>query len=163
MSLINDALNRAKKSQQSDPPSGAQPLSPVEPDSRNGANWIFIVVVALLIAAACFFIGLAFAKRKSPAAVVAPPPVTNTQPVAVVPPKPPAPKTNIVATPKPPAPPPLKVQGIFYNANRPEAIVNGHTVYVGDLVSGFRVKEISQNDVSFVGPDGTEEVSALGK
>ncbi len=163
MSLINDALNRAKKSQQPDPPSGAQPLPPVEPESRDRTAWVFIAVVVLLIAAACFFIGLAFAKRKAPAVVVTPPPVTNVQVIAVAPPPAPAPKTNVVAKPKPPAPPPLKVQGIFYNADRPEAIVNGHTVYVGDLVSGFRVKEISQNDVSFTAPDGSEEISALGK
>jgi hypothetical protein len=167
MSLINDALKRAKKSQQSDPPSGAPPLPPVEPEEpRNGSGWVFIVIVVVLVVAAGYFIGLAFTKRQPVPEITATTPVTqNTQIVAVIsaPAPPPVLQTNIVAAPKPPEPPALKLQGIFYNGPKPQAIVNGTTVYVGDLVNGFRVKLIAQNYVSFITPDGTEKTLALAK
>jgi hypothetical protein len=168
MSLINDALKRAKKSQQSDPPSGAPPLPPMEPEEpHNGSGWVFITIVVVLVVAAGFFIGLAFTKRKPLTEVATTTPIAqNTQVVAVVsaPVPPPVPQTNVVvAAPKPPEPPALKLQGIFFNAARPQAIVNGTTVYVGDLVNGFRVKLIAQNSVSFITPDGTEKTLALAK
>ena len=167
MSLINDALKRAKNSQQPEPPSGAPPLPPIEPEKpRNASGGLFIVIIVLLIAAACFLIGRAFTKQKPASEVVATAPVTQiTQTVAVVstPVPPPVPQTNAVVTPKPPEPPTLKLQGIFYNGPQPQAIVNGTTVYVGDLVNGFRVKLIAQNYVSFITPDGSEKTLTLAK
>ena len=170
MSLINDALKRAKKSQQLDASSGAPPLPPVEPEKpRDGSGWLFLGILVLLIAAAGFLIGLAFTKRKAAPEVVATAPVTQniqvTQAVAVVstPAPPPAPQTNVVIAPKPPEAPALKLQGIFYNGPRPQAIVNGTTVYVGDIVNGFHVKLIAQNYVSFTTPDGTEKTLTLSK
>lgn len=78
MSQINDALKRAKKMQQPDLPSGAAPLPPIEPASRNGTGWLFPLVVILLITAACIFIGLAFAGRKPAAETTPTVPATQT-------------------------------------------------------------------------------------
>ena len=63
MSQINDALKRAKKMQQPDLPTGAAPLPPIESSAPQGIGWLFPAVIIFLIAAACFFIGLAFAAR----------------------------------------------------------------------------------------------------
>ena len=52
MSLINDALKRARDAQRNDPPSGAPPLPPVESPARGGIGWILAAAVVLLLAAA---------------------------------------------------------------------------------------------------------------
>jgi hypothetical protein len=170
MSSINDALKRAKELQkqqaQSPPPSGVPPMSPIEPESRGGTGWLLLIV--LLIAIAFFFIGLAFATRKTP--VEAKTPVLQTQYVQVVsapvPPQPApaatAPTNAIVAPPKP-VPPALQLEGILFGSGQPQAIVNGQTVYVGDSVNGFHVKAISKTNVLFVASDGTEKKLSLGE
>lgn len=164
MSLINDALKRAKESQQqqSQMPPGAPPLPPVEPESSGGLGWFLPVLIILLVVIAGLFVALAFFTQKSlaPQTVV---PVTNVVQVAAAPP-PVLPKTNpVVAVAQPPAPPELKLQGIFFNAASPQAIVNGHTVNVGDTVDGFRVTLISKDNVSLIAPDGTEKTLALSE
>jgi hypothetical protein len=166
MSQINEALKRAKKSQkeQAPPlPPGAPPLPSVEPESRDGLGWLVLII--MILAVACFFIGLAFTTRKpatEPAATV-----TNVVQVVaapIVPPKPVAPTNVVVAPPPKPAPPALKLEGILYVPGQPpQAIVNGQTVYTGDTVNGFRVKTISKNTVSFVTSDGTEKNLVLGE
>jgi hypothetical protein len=162
MSLINDALKRARESQQKNPPHGAAPLSPVEPKERN-FNWILPVLVILLIVAACFFIGLSLARR-TVANIADTPDVLATQQVesaSVTLLKAP---TNTGA-PAPPAAdaPPMKVQGIMYDPVRPWAIVDGNTVYVGDRMGDFRVKEISKNTITLAGPGGTNEILRLSQ
>jgi hypothetical protein len=165
MSSINDALKRAKKSQKEELPPlppGAPPLPPVEPESSGGIGWLFLVI--LIIAIACFFIGLAFATRKPAAETTVT--VTNVVQVAAALPPPPKPvvTTNTVVPPPKPAPPALKLEGILYGPGQPpQAIVNGQTVYVGDTVNGFRVKMISKNNVSFVASDGSEKNLVLGE
>jgi hypothetical protein len=168
MSLINDALKRAKKAQQTQPPlppAGAPPLPPVESESRGGLGWLLLII--LLVAVGCFFIGLAFSTHKPP--VDTKPLIAQTQvalaPAVPVPPKPdPPPQTNVVAVAPPrPAPPPLQLQGILLGSGTPQAIVNGQTVYAGDSVNGFRVQFISKNNVLFVASDGTEKTLMLGK
>jgi hypothetical protein len=159
MSQINDALKRAKKSQKSRPPNlppGAAPLPPVDSESGDGMGWLLLVI--LLVAIGCVFIGLAIATHKP-----APQPPA---PVAVVPvaPKPvPPPQTNAIVTVSKPVPPALRLQGIFMGSGTPQAIVNGQTVYVGDSVNGFRVQTISRDKVQFLAPDGTQKMLALGK
>jgi len=149
MSLINDALKRARESQQNNPPRGAAPLMPVEPTER-GFNWILPALVVLLIAAACFFIGLSMAKR--PAAKIANAPEMGSAPKIVDTPKfasaptiastPATPATQQVESvavimpqmptnTEAPAPPlnvvtPIKVQGIMFDPAQPWAIVNRH-------------------------------------
>jgi len=106
MSLINDALKRARQSQQNTPPSGVGPLPPIETPRRTGGGsaWVLALAGILFLAAACLFIGTAIFKRQSPPAEAAKAPVTSappvvTQPTAVKPATAPIP----VSTP-PPAP-----------------------------------------------------------
>jgi hypothetical protein len=219
MSLINDALRRARQTQQQSPPASRQPLVPVEPKPR-GISRMLPLAVGVLFAAACFFFGLSLARRTPPPVAVAPlpPPKQSDKPVPVAPaplPEPkvapatkPAPKLSLSATtanpvvvaplppktvasaaptapaapakvaapaatppavPKPTAtsPPPLppepKLQGIFFDPSRPWAIVNGKTVYAGDRVGDFRVKEISKNTVTLEKADKTLKVLDLGR
>ncbi|HTR41484.1 MAG TPA: hypothetical protein VMH87_07695 [Pseudomonadales bacterium] len=182
MSQINDALKRAKKSQKAQPPNlplGAAPLPPIETEPGGSLGWILLVV--LLVAIGGIFIGLAIATHKpatpppvAPVAVapapVAPkpaPPLAAPQAVVIpVAPKPapvPPTQTNVVVAPPKPVPPVLRLQGILTGSGKPQAIINGQTVYVGDTVNGFRVQMISQYQVLFLAPDGTQKMLALGK
>jgi hypothetical protein len=167
MSQITEALKRAKKSQKEQapplPPAAPPlpPLPPTEPESRGGLGWLVLIIV--IVAIACFFIGLAFTRKPATEPAVTVTNVVQVTAAPVVPPKPAAP-TNVVVSPPKPAPPALKLQGILYVPGQPpQAIVNGQTVYTGDTVNGFRVKTISQNNVSFVASDGTEKSLALGE
>lgn len=165
MSQINEALKRAKESQKQEPPPlppGAPPLPPVEPQSSGNLGWL--VLIFLIVAIACFFIGLAFATRKPATETTVT--VTNVVQAVVIPaaPKLVVPTNNPVVPPPKPAPPALKLEGILYVPGQPpQAIVNGQTVYVGDTVNGFRVKTISKNNVSFIALDGTEKNLVLSE
>jgi len=178
MSLINDALKRAKEF-----PKQAPSLQPPEPPfvdgqaTAKGPEWMVPVLLCALAAAAALVVGLAFLifeRKPDPQrtlALAVPSPVQ-----AVVTPKPstpPAPATGqtvavtapVSAPPPPPPPPPapsLRVQGISYSNAKWQAIVNSTTVYVGDSVNGFRVAKISRDNVSFVAPDGSWKTLALG-
>ena len=170
MSLINDALKRARETQQKSPPSGAPPLPPVESSARGGTGWILVAAAILFLAAVCIFIGPILFGHKAPPTVpasapkipappqvevgLAPAPVTNALP-------PPATNTN---------PPPLaaverlpKLQGIIFNAARPLAIVNGKAVYVGDRAGDFLVKQILKNSIVFQRPDGSQMTLTIGE
>ena len=59
--------------------------------------------------------------------------VTNVTPVVVV-------STNPF--------PRLKIQGIFYRANNPSAMINAKTVFIGDWVSNAKVVGITQDSVT---------------
>ncbi len=182
MSLINDALKRARETQRNDPPSGARPLPPVESPARGGAGWILAAAAVLFLAAACLVLGpsLFEPKVKAPPTMDAKTPVIPAPPPAEAAPAPnplppPAetgPTTNALP---PPAtntnpPPPIvaaepwpKVQGIIFNAASPLAIVNGQTVNVGDRVGDFQVKQILKNSVVFQSPDGSQKTLEIGK
>ncbi len=56
----------------------------------------------------------------------------------------------------------IKIQGIIYGA-KPWAIVNGKTVYVGDRVDNFRVKEISPDSITLESPDGSDKKLVMGE
>jgi hypothetical protein len=184
MSLINDALKRARQSQQVNIP-GGPPLRPVEPSSGGGMGWILLAVIILLLVAASFFIGMALSKRK-PETVATAPEISQTQQVASVtaaaisgvPISAPAPASNAPSSvsinnqtaaisnsiPQPPPPPPQpKLQGIIFTPPKPWAIVNGKTVYVGDSVGDFTVKEISRNAVTLENADGSEKKLLIGQ
>ena len=164
MSLINDALKQARRSQQSknNPPSVQPPLPPVESVSRGGMNWFLLVAIILLLAAAGFFIRLSLSKHAlpppqpvtAPAAVPATKPVLlSTQQVESVSSFPPVVTntpsvSNEVAAVPPPPPPEPKLQGILFDPKRPCAIVDGATVFVGDRVGEFRVTAISKDKVT---------------
>ena len=187
MSLINDALKRAREMQQKNPPSGAPPLPPVESPARRGTVWILAAAAILFLAAACLFIGSSlFGHKASPAetakvpevstlpsapvlTAAAPVSVVATAPVSIPPPvatpatnalPPPATHTNPAAAGTAAQLP--KVQGIIFNAARPVAIVNGKAVNVGDRVGEFQVKQILKGSVIFQRPDGSQKTLEIG-
>ena len=177
MSLINDALKRARESQRNNPPSGAPPLPPVEASARGGTGWILVAAVVLFLAAICLFIGPVLFGHKVPPTVtaktpgmIAPPPAESAPSAA------PAPLAVTVtdASPAPAAntnPPPAavaaeqlpKLQGVIFNAARPVAIVNGKAVNVGDRVGDFQVKQITENSIIIQRPDGSQKTLEIGE
>jgi hypothetical protein len=186
MSLINDALKRAKQTQ-SAPPPPLSPLPPAENKSSGGTKWILLLLILLLVIAASFFIGIAMSRHlmmkadfamspteipmAAPAATPIPPP--NVEPVSNSVPEPkavPVPITPVV--PPPPANMNLpgtnavaafKIQGIVYDLKKPWAIISGKTVFVGDRVNGFQVKTISKNTVTLTDDDGAEKILSFGQ
>ena len=188
MSLINDALKRAKQAQQDNPspPAPGPQFRPADPQHQRSAapGMLLVIVLVIVVSLGGFFIWwvaqarnttrqtVAVAGKESPVAEAAPAPVTpqasepTPQPVVAV--TPPAPTSNAVvaagaaeiapansasdaepvAPEAPPKPSPPKLQGIFYRPDRPAAIVNGKTVFLGDQVGEFRVLAISVESVT---------------
>jgi hypothetical protein len=156
MSLINDALKRAKDAQRKNtPPSGVSPMRPIETKrEERDLSWILPVVIILLILVAVFFIALAMAKH-TVKTIVAAPEISATQQVEAV----------VAPAPNPPAPPEVigpaaintdapkqtRIQGIVNDPVHPWAIVSGKTVYVGDNLDGMRVMAISRDSITLVG------------
>jgi hypothetical protein len=170
MSLINDALKRARESQRNNPPSGAPPLPPVESPAHGGTGWILAAAAILFLAAACLFIGpFLFGDKAAPVAATNAPGIAAPPPVEVAPV--PAPATNALPPPATNTNPPLeaavqqtpKVQGIIFNASRPLAIVNGKAVNVGDRVGDYQVKQILKTSVVFQRPDGSQKTLGIGE
>jgi hypothetical protein len=73
MSLINDALKRAKQAQQNAPPPPVLQLRPIDPapasSSRKIAGWLLAGAVALVAITALLFVGRAFQTGSSPQVV----------------------------------------------------------------------------------------------
>jgi hypothetical protein len=169
MSLINDALKRARESQQKNPPGGARPLPPVETRKRaRDFNWVLPALIILLIIVACFFIGLM--AKHTVTKIVNTTDLIATQEVETVVSQP-LPDTNarsdtnaLPASAPAPVPPVLPMlQGIFYDPTQPSAIVDGQTVYVGSRVEGWGVKEISKYTVTLEGTNGLQQKISLGE
>jgi len=152
MSLINDALKRARHNHTPRDPQNPLPPLPPAGQSTPVSAWLAPTVVIFLIVAAIFFIAWAVAHHSVQTIVSAPPdPVIVTQQAAEV--------ALPVITPPPP-PPPLnppdapRLQGIFYSPTAPAAIVDGKTVRPGDHFHGYRVTEITKFTVTLTDPDG---------
>jgi hypothetical protein len=167
MSLINDALKRAKNAQQKNTPaSGMRPMRPVEPmrpiepkRAKRDYKWILPVVVVLLIVVAVFFIALSVTNHAVKTFIAAPeiPPAPPVESVATpAPPEPPAVIGPAAINTSPPMPPP-RIQGIAYGSAHPWAIINNKTVYVGDMVDGMRVTEIARSSVTLTGNGQTNK------
>jgi hypothetical protein len=180
MSLINDALKRARETQRNDPPTGTRPLRPVESSARGGNGWILAVAAVLFLAAAGLFIGPKLFGHKASPAVSANKPGIPAPPAKGAPAPAPQQLNVVPATPTevrvlPPAatnttPPPAaateqlpRVQGIIFSTARPLAIVDGQTVGVGDGAGNFKVKEIFKNSVVFQRPDGSQKTLEIGE
>jgi hypothetical protein len=58
------------------------------------------------------------------------------------------------------APSAFKLQGIFYKATSPSAVINSKTVYVGDTIANARVKAIGRQSVTLL-QDGETKVLTL--
>ena len=166
MSLVNDALKRAKQSQQENPtPTPELAFRPVEPanEGQPGSPLLFFgafVGLVVVIGGCGLLIWGMTSKRGAdvqaeartlaepvPAVVptvepVVAPVATNSQPEVVEPPK-----------------PEFKLQGIFFNPTRPSAVVNDRTVYVGDRVSGLHVRAITSEAVTLTSATETNVLS----
>ncbi|HXT12903.1 MAG TPA: hypothetical protein VN873_15175 [Candidatus Angelobacter sp.] len=165
MSLINDALKRAKDAQQPGQASAPGPqLRPAEPAqaSKDGMSLMVPVVIALVALA-----GLLVARqfRQKPAArtprpdskpLVANPVPEAKPPVEVVAAAasaaPEKPATPVAAPAPPPAAPvaELRLQAIFYSPQHPSAMINGKSVKIGDAVRNFRVARITPTSATLV-------------
>ena len=193
MSLINDALKRAKEAQRSDSPGYV--VSPMRPNTpapipvprrkKRNLNWILPVMIILLVLVAFFFMAMAMVKRavKNIAAgpvISAAPQVEAVAPPAPAPPPPapaptPAPSTASVAPESAPevigpaaistdvAGPPMILQGVVNDPVHPWAIVNGKTVYLGDKVNGMRVTLISRSSITLTGGQGQTTTIFVGQ
>jgi len=149
-------------------------------------SMVAMLVIILIAVAVCFFDWDRTSQRADPGNVHeahdAPPsppppaetvihPATSPSPPPVVVDARPAltattaqlPATPALVSPAPPVPLPTnnlpslpKLQGIFYSSTDPSAILEGKTVYAGDQVRQYRVKIITKDSVTLVGPDKKE-------
>ncbi|HLP76105.1 MAG TPA: hypothetical protein VK327_04240 [Candidatus Paceibacterota bacterium] len=175
MSLVNDALRRAKQHTTQPIPAANLQLRPIEPAAENTAHGtgkfplVFtvmgIVLVALVItgflqAKSSNSIPVQAAtapvrqvKPAAPIASVKAPAIAAPAPSPVVEVKtivsPPSNATTIAEAPAPKALPP-KLQAIFFNNNRPSAMIDGRTVYVGNRIRDYRVAAITPNSAMLV-------------
>jgi hypothetical protein len=156
MSLINDALKRARESQRKNPTSvdtrASGPAPVVARKKERDLEWVLPVVIVLLIIVAFFFIMLAMIHHSVKKMAVVPENSETQQVEAAAPATPPEPLPEIgPAALIGNSPKPTRVQGIGYDPVHPWAIISGHTVYVGDDVDGMRVTAISRNSITLVG------------
>jgi len=167
MSLINDALKRAKDAQQNSPPTAPAPqLGPAEaaPVKKSGVGMMVPIIIVVCAIAGVFIVSQNRQKTAAREPVVEPKPTAPTP--VVSPPKPPV-QPALISTPAPVSPPAkapalvptanapaLKLQAIFYAPGRSTAIINGKTVRVGNTFRGYRVEAITEASATLV--SGTE-------
>jgi hypothetical protein len=180
MSLINDALKRAKQEGPS-PSSPAEPGTPMRPADPHhtsvGLPVYFMPVLLFVISAACFFIVKGWDSHRQtglypdPVTVRAREAAPQREPAAAEPTEaeitetiPPNRQFSLDESAKPAAVPPeapaFRLQGIFYEPRRVAAIVNSTTVQVGDVVGNARVQAISRSSVTLL-VDGQTKVLTL--
>jgi hypothetical protein len=174
MSLINDALKRATKAQATAGSSAGAPMRAADGRPSTGLPRYFVPVLLCIFCGAFWFIVRGWDSRRQ--ADFYPTPVTlhareispsTTEPDRASMPYGPIPQnrqfglndeppsststsaasTSSVAT-APVAEQEYRLQGIFYRPAAPSAVVNSKTVYVGDLISGARVKAIDRQSVT---------------
>ena len=159
MSLINDALKRARQAPPRNSPGVRPPLQPVAEESPSILIWLIPVIIILLIVGVIFFMGWATTHHTVLNIVNAPDQSATNQAAEEVP-------VVVVPPPEPPAPlnPPdaPRLQGIFYSPTKPMAIVDGKTVGPGDQFRQYRVKEITKYTVTLVGSDKKEIKIGMG-
>lgn len=198
MSLINEALKRAKQTQTETPPPPLQFRGADKKQKRRVLPILVGAALTLIFAGGMALLVVFLFKRQesrlSAGARTAPPLPAMSQQSSVTTPVlatelPPAPgKTNDV-TERPPAPSDgtgpiptfpgeyktnslpvsvqvepakptlIKLQGILFNPAQPSAVVNGRTVYVGNVVGGSRVTRITQETVTLVSETATNVLS----
>jgi hypothetical protein len=157
MSLINEALKRARTAQPTGPAAAtaAGPaLHPVETGGRgrNGSIFTLPFVVTLVVMLACVVLWAWYRAGRIELVVRA-----NTSPAGT-------PVTMPAATSSPMATTPAyRLEGIFFRPNRPEAVINGQTVYVGSRLDDARVMAIDHASVTIVTSAGQTNLLALTK
>jgi hypothetical protein len=184
MSLINDALKRARQAQQPHAPDAPQlrvqfrPVEPAQqPKKKNTAVWTAVVVVAVL---AIGFVFRQLTRENSSSApkeakareIVPVNPITQETATPAAPTNAPIPNASELAshdtgTPAPvvdeaPAKPAPKLQAVVFDPRRPSAIISGKSVFVGDRVGDLRVVAITRESVTLVG-GGQTNLLVLGE
>lgn len=189
MSLINDALKRAKQTQQQYPPPTPplqfRPVDPVQPNHGRTPLLFVGLGLALILVVALGGLVVWLVSQKSngdlrvAARTVDEPVATSTtdSPVASIPTPSPVPaskvepasatssfepETNTVAVAaavEVAVPLAPKLQGIAFHPIRPSAIVNGKNVFIGDRVSEFRVLAITRGSVTLGSATATNVLS----
>ncbi len=182
MSLINDALKRARETQPKGfAPSASPAFRPVEGARRSaGGNDVLLpalIVVILLLGGLLLWVWFrgdggelkvrartssVSAEAVSIPAVVPPAPVP-TQPVVTAIEKMPEPITNAAVAVEPPKPAPIvyKLQSIFYRPKSPSAVINGKMVFVGSSVAEARVVAIGKDSATLVTAAGQTKLLEL--
>jgi hypothetical protein len=169
MSLVNDALKRAKEAQRkAQPEAPAPPFRPPDPAAAPARGLDMLVPIVIAAIALVALVVVLQNRQKTIAREAAVQPL-QPAPVAAVqkttPPVQPAaapvaaPSVTAAVAEKPapaPAPaqrtpePPLKLQAIFYSPGRSSAMINGKSIKVGDVYKGFRVAAITQTSATLV-------------
>ncbi len=154
MSRINDALKQARQAQPRTPTNTFTPQHMATNEDRTSPLvWLIPSVIIFLIIAGIFFMSWSSAHR-TVNAIVGENDISTNPPVVievpVITPLPPPP----VIVPEPVELPVL--QGIFYSATAPTAIVDNKNVAPGDHLKQYRVKEITKFAVILTGPDGKD-------
>lgn len=186
MSMINDALRRARQAQTQTPPPKladsptAEPAfrPPVTPgESERRSPW---PVVGCVVAVVLLVLGLRWswntevevdsATVRARAATPAQASATETTAAAAetpalapdqTPSAPAAPAVETLSLEAPPAVAPAKprLQGIIYDPKRPSAMIDGEVVFAGDTIRGLRVIKVSPTGVTLEGPEGKLELA----
>src|SRR5438309_9125769 len=172
MSLINDALKRAKAAQKTEPPAGGPPLEfrPVDPSQNPPRRPVWLIVagaVAAVIVVAVFW--KIFSTKEEPLKVEAKGVTTATttnsesnqasapaNKKSQIPPPEPKPTTyqprtqalvgaTSIAIAEPPQPMVPKLQGIVFHPTRPSAVISGKVVCAGDNAGEFRARETTRD------------------
>jgi hypothetical protein len=154
MSLINDALKRAKEAQRKNLPPAPAPAPPPLYRSRERnrpPGRLIPAIIIFLIIVAFFFVALAFEHHAVKNIVNTPEPLSTQDVETAVAPAPPPAVIGAAAISNLNSTPLARVQGIFYDPVHPSAIISGRTVFPGDAVDGMRVAAISRNAITLVG------------
>lgn len=180
MSLINDALKRAKQTQPTpgQPATTSEPMRPAETHQSVGLPRYFFPLLLCIICGALWIIVRGWNPgRPGPDQAALTVQARASLVPAEVPVEPEYHSSSIpenrnfsldgeggrgeagviASTAVTPA---FRLQGIFYRAANPSAVVNAKTVYVGDQVSGARVKAIDRQSV-ILEQDGQTQVLTL--
>jgi len=219
MSLINEALKRAKAAQRRVPEAAATgpPLHPVEAvvPARPGLGLALpglLALLSLLVLLCVWELAQRSARARAPesqaqiadadgphrsavsslaaprnepavppaiapAPTIPPPSPGGVKPVAEPTPADPPSAPNVasaVVQAPPPVPPPstgpasessapktepLRLQGVVFNPRKPSAVINGHTLFLGDRIANFRVVAIRPTTAILVGAGQTNVLS----
>ena len=176
MSLINDALKRAKQAQPANlAPADGPALRPVERAPRSERpDFLMPALIVVILALAGLLVwqwslgaGTTTVRARTVAATetIQTAPVSQAQivaaPATIAAPQP---VTNAVVAAEPPKPAPIvyKLQSVFYFPQNPSAVINGKTVHQGSLLAGdAHVVTIGQESATIVTASGETNLLEL--